>query len=311
MQKILLTRRLQPIAKEILSKYFLVDEYPIDDVMPAHELKKAIEAYDGILSTIPDRLSEEVLANAKKLKVISNYAAGLDNIAVSFAKSKGIAVYNLPDTVTESTADLTLALLLSFIRKIPDSAQYVKQGSWKGWEPNLFLGEELSGKTFAIIGYGRIGKAVAQRALGFGLKVIVFHRSLVEDKRVRQVTWDQLLQEADYISLHLPLTPETQGLINLQTMQKMHKKPVLINMARGSIINTDDLVIALEKGYVRGAALDVTAPEPISSSHPLCMMENCLIIPHLGSATIECRTKMAKEAAENILKYFQIIGSSS
>lgn len=306
MKKVLLTRIFPAIARELLSPHFQVDE--CDKPPSAEELQSAVKKYDGILSSYADVIDANILREATQLKVISNYAVGLDNISVDFARSKGIKIFHLPDVVTQSSADLTFALFLSFIRKIPQAREYVEKGHWQYFDPLVFLGEELCGKTFGIVGFGRIGKAVAKRALGFGLKVIFYNRSqatLEEDLegRVKQVSWDDLLKMADYISLHVPLSQETKGMINLDAMSRMEKKPVLINMARGAVVNTDDLVIALEKGFLRGAALDVTSPEPISSSHPLCMFENCMIIPHIGTATVECRTQMAKLATENLLSY--------
>lgn len=302
MARVLITRKLQPVAKEILSKQFEVEENPTDKPLSRDELKTAVKKYDGILSVLSDRFDHEVLSEATLLKVISNYAAGLDNIDALFARQKGIVVLNLPDIVTDSTADLTFALFLSFIRRIKEASHFVLEGRWEGWEPGLFLGEELRGKKFGIIGYGKIGQAVAQRALGFGLDILVYARKkvVIEDRRIEQLSLEELYHSSDYISLHVPLTQETAGMIDLKAMHSMRKKPVLINMARGGIIKTDDLVIALREGVIRGAALDVTDPEPISSSHPLCRMNNCLILPHIGSATIECRTKMARIAAENL-----------
>lgn len=305
-KKILITRQLQPVAEELLASRFDVVVNPQEKTLPREGLIEAVQTYDAILCMLDDRFDKEVLGCATRLKVLSNFAIGLDNIDLATAQSKGIAVCNLPDVVTESTADLTFALFLSLLRKIPEGQQYVKEGRWQGWEPNLLLGEELRGKTFGIIGFGRIGKAVARRAIGFGLNVLFSarrHMDVAEDlkEHVRQVSFSTLLQEIDYLSLHVPLTLETHHLITLDVMRQMQKRPVLINVARGAIVNTDDLVIALQEGIVRGAALDVTSPEPIAASHPLCRFNNCLIIPHLGSATVECRTLMAKRAAENII----------
>ena len=183
---------------------------------------------------------------------------------------------------------MTFALLLSLIRKVAEAEEYVKKGFWRAWEPNLFLGEELQGKYFGIIGFGRIGKAVAERALGFGLKVLGCARSKFEMDKVRQVPLEELFEKSHFISLHVPLTPETKSMINSDTIKKMKQKPVIINMARGPVIAADDLVKALKEGTIRGAALDVTDPEPILPSHPLCHLRNCLIVPHIGSATVEC-----------------------
>ncbi|HNA61910.1 MAG TPA: NAD(P)-dependent oxidoreductase, partial [Rhabdochlamydiaceae bacterium] len=188
---------------------------------------------------------------------------------------------------------------------VGEAKAYVREGRWRGWEPALLLGEELSGKNFGIIGYGKIGKAVANRALAFGLKVLVYTRSPITDSRVRQVGLDELYTESDYISIHAPLTPQTLGMIDKKALQKMKRHPILINMARGSMIKTDDLVKALMEGAIRGAALDVTDPEPLAGSHPLCHLENCLVLPHIGSATVECRTNMSRIAAQNIIGYFR------
>lgn len=293
-----------PIAKELLSRHFSVDENPQDEPLSRDELKRIVKEYDGILSTIPDRLDRDILGDAN-LRVISNCAAGLDNVDLVAAKEKNITVFNVPDATTESTADLTFAILLSLIRRVVEAKAYVREGRWRGWEPALLLGEELSGKNFGVIGYGKIGKAVANRALGFGLKVLVYTRSPITDSRVRQVGLDELYTESDYISIHAPLTPQTLGMIDKKALQKMKRHPILINMARGSMIKTDDLVEALMQGAIRGAALDVTDPEPIAGSHPLCHLENCLVLPHIGSATVECRTNMSRIAAENLIGYFR------
>lgn len=306
MKKVFITRPLPQIAKQMLAQYFLVEENPVDEILARDKLKKVVQEYDGVLTTIGDIINKEILSEAKKAKVISNYAIGLDNIDLELAKSLGIRVCNTPDVVTASTADLTLAILLALVRKIPEARDYVRKDRWKGWEPGIFIGEELHGKTLGILGYGRIGKAVAKRALGFCMKVAVYHRSQTAFEEgmgegISQVSFEELLKNSDYLSLHVPLTPETKNMIGLSEMKKMAKKPVLINVSRGGIVNTDDLVTALQQGILRGAALDVTAPEPISGAHPLCMMENCLIVPHIGTATKECREKQAVHAAQNLI----------
>lgn len=307
MKKIFITRRLPPIAKNLLSKHFIVDGSDENKPLSERKLKEVVSSYDGILSTISEKFPKSILENAKNLKVLSNYAIGLDNIDLQAAKEKGISVYNTPDVVTQSTADMTFALLLSLIRKISSAQSFVKENKWSAWDPELFLGEELAGKTFGIIGFGKIGKEVAKRAQGFGLKVIYYNRSNVEplNKEMEQVELDYLLKKSDYISLHVPLNEKTKDLITKKEIEKMEKKPLLLNLARGDVINTDALVNALVSGKIRGAALDVTNPEPISGNHPLCKMENCIIVPHIGTATKECRHNMAKLAAENIIKHFK------
>lgn len=308
MKKVFIARSIPNIAQNILSKKFevIVNE---KKELSKEKLIEVMKEFDGILSTIPDILDKEVLSQAKNMKVISNYAVGLDNIDVEYAKTKNIAVFNLPDIVTNSTADLTFAIFLSLVRKICVASDYVKNDLWKSVDPDLFVGEELHGKIFGIIGFGRIGKAVAKRALGFGMKVIFCHnRELTDLEKVegcKQVSKAELLSQSDFISLHVPLTPDNKYLVNIDLMKEMKKKPIIINVARGGVVNTDHLIEALKQGYIRGAALDVTDPEPLSGNHPLCRFENCLIVPHIGTATIDCRYEMAKKAAENILNFFK------
>jgi len=310
MKKILITRIVQPIAKELLSQHFEVVENTRDHVLQKNELILAMQNYDAILSTIPDMFNADVLSHATRTKVISNLAIGLDNIDLAAAKEKGIQIYNLVDVVTQSTADLTFAIFLSLIRHIPEAQRYVQENRWKQWEPGLFLGEELYGKTFAIFGFGQCGKAVAKRALAFGLKVIVFarrHPPIDHEEfrgEIRYAGLDEIHEKADYVSIHLPLTPETRGMFDLHFMRKFQKKPVLINMGRGPIVKTDDLYSVLKENTIRAAALDVIDPEPFSGEHSLCSLKNCLLVPHIGSATIECRTMMARKAAENIIKHY-------
>ncbi|QVL57013.1 MAG: D-glycerate dehydrogenase [Simkaniaceae bacterium] len=301
--KVYITRKLPDVAEKLLREHFDVDIHPENTVLPSGKLIEVVKTYDGILSTMPDKLNREVLSHAGSLKVIANYAAGLDNIDLDCVKEKGIQVFNLPDDGTNSTADMTWALFLSFIRRIPQGDRFVREGKWGSWDPDLCMGEELAGKTYGVVGYGRIGRAVARRALGFDLNVVIYHRSPkeLEDPRMRQLPWDEFLASVDYFSLHTPLTPKTKGLINSETIQRMKKRPLLINMARGSVVKTDDLVEALTNGQLRGAALDVTDPEPLPGDHPLCFLENCLLAPHVGTATIECRENSAKTAAQNLI----------
>lgn len=301
--KVFITRKIPDVAEKELKKHFEVDSHPVNHVIPREELIEVVKTYDGILSTMPDKLDREVLSHAGPLKVIANYAAGLDNIDQEAAKEKGIKVCNLPDEGTNSTADMTWALFLAFLRCIPQGDRFVRDGKWGAWDPDLCVGEELAGKTFGVVGYGRIGQAVARRALGFDLNVVIYHRSPkeMEDPRMKQLPWEEFLSSVDYLSLHTPLIPETKGMIHQEAIAQMKKKPLLINMARGPVVDTDALVEALKKRRLRGAALDVTDPEPLPDDHPLCALDNCLLAPHVGTATIECRTNSAKAAAQNII----------
>jgi glyoxylate reductase len=305
-RKVLITKKLPSIAKELLSEKFEVYENLSEELSSTDKIS-AVREYDAILSTIPDVFNKDILSHSQKLMVISNYAVGLDNIDVSYANEKNIAVYNLPDVVTNSTAELGFALLLSLIKKICPASKFVREDKWKKIQLDIFVGEELFGKTFGIIGFGRIGRAAAKIAAGFGMRVIFYHRRQIQLDGINasQVSLDKLLNDSNYISIHLPLTKETHNFIDIAKFEKMKKKPVLVNMARGGVVNTQDLVKALEKGYVSGAALDVVDPEPISGKHKLCSLSNCIIVPHIGTATKECREQMAKMAALNIINHFE------
>ena len=308
--RVFITRRLPGIAPDILKEHFLVDGSSENRPLPREELAKVVAEYDAVLATVSEKFDREIIGRKKNLSVISNYAVGLDNIDLESAAAYEIAVYNTPDAVTDSTADLTFALLFSLIRKIPAAQDFVRSGRWNSWDPELFLGEELRGKTFGILGFGKIGQAVAKRAAGFGLEIIYHNRPLLKypNHNFFQVKLDYLLENSDYISIHLPLTDETAGYIDNSKLNLMKKKPVILNMARGGIVNTDDLYSALQSGQIRGACLDVTAPEPLSGSHPLCKLDNCLIVPHIGTATQECRKNMARDAAQNIIDHFHQTG---
>jgi len=311
MKTVFITRRLPSIAEQTLAKHFKVTANKENKPISYRQLLNVVSKYDAILSTVSDKFTAEVIAKKKNLRVISNYAVGLNNIDVPFAKKNNIAVYNTPEVVTESTADLAFALLLSLVRKIEDARHFVKENKWSGWNPEIFLGEELSGKTFGIIGFGRIGQAVARRAVGFGLRVIYCNRTRKKPENrhlvaaVRQVGLKTLLEKSDYISIHVPLQNDTRHLINKKSIGDMKRNPIIINMARGEIIETDSLVSALRSGQIRGACLDVTDPEPLAGNHPLANMKNCVVVPHIGTATVECRQAMAKLAAENIIKHFR------
>lgn len=307
MKKVFITHRLPEVARTLLEPHFEVRSNPENKALSEAELKDVATTNDVILATVLNKLTKDVLAEAGRLEVISNYAAGLDNIDLEYAEEKGIAVYNTPGIVTNSTADLTMALFLTLARRVPEATSFVKSGEWKCWDPEILLGDELEGKRFGIIGMGQIGQAVAKRAQGFGMEVIYYNRSNLDIQGAEAVSLDALLGESDYISIHVPLTDETRGMINKETIKKMRKKPVLLNLARGGVVNTDDLVEALKSGDIRAAGLDVTDPEPIPKDHELCRMENCIVVPHIGTATTECRHKMAEMAARNILKHYNLL----
>jgi glyoxylate reductase len=311
MKRVFITRKLPAVARDTLAQHFEVVQHDGDGPVPRERLPALVREFHGILSTVADRFDRAILDHASTLTCLSNYAVGLDNIDVAYARERGVHVYNLPPNVTiASTADLTMGVLLALVRRIPEGAQLVREGKWTSWDPNLCLGQDLPGKTLGIIGMGAIGKAVARRALGFDMRVVFHNRSVVTlegplKDHVQQVSFEELLGTSDFISIHVPLTPDTKGLINDAAFAAMRRRPVLVNMARGAVIDTAALLRAFAGNQIRGAALDVTDPEPLPGDHPLLALPNCLVVPHVGTSTIECRHDMAKHAAERMVRHFQ------
>ena len=309
MTRIYLTRSLPPIARELLAKHFTVDGNDENKPLPYAVLSSIVPLYDGVLATVADRFDEAFFRKPSRLKAISNYAAGLDNIDLAAAKKNRVVLYNTPDVVTEPTADMTFALLLALERQVFRAFDFVKSGQWKSWDPKLFVGHGLKGKVMGICGFGRIGKSVGRRALGFGMRVVYYDPFIEnEDHRLSAeaaaVELNELLKICDYLSVHVPMNDSTRRMFNLQLFSKLERSPLFINMARGPVVDTEALIQALEKKWIRGAALDVTDPEPLPGSNPLCGMDNVLITPHIGTATEECRRDMAKEAAEHLIRHF-------
>lgn len=240
-----------------------------------------------------------------QLKIISNYAVGFDNIDIQAATDRGILVGNTPGVLTETTADLAFALLMAAARRFGEGIDYIRADRWKTFKPMELLGRDIHHATLGIIGMGRIGFEVARRARGFDMEVIYYDRSLVEKGETIGATMcrtlDELFEQADFISLHVPLTPETHPLIDTAALTKMKDTAILINTSRGPVVDSDALYEALSSKKIAYAALDVTDPEPLPSDHKLLTLSNCLVIPHVGSATIATRAKMAVMAAENLL----------
>jgi lactate dehydrogenase-like 2-hydroxyacid dehydrogenase len=281
--------------------------WPDDLPPPRDRLLAAVEGCDGILTLLTDRVDAELLdAAGPQLKVVSNYAVGFDNIDVPECTRRGVPVGNTPGVLTETTADLAWALLMAAARRIVEGADYVRAGSWKTWGPMLLLGPDVHGATLGIVGFGRIGQAVARRASGFGMRVL-YHDVDPVDKATEGalgasfVPLDELLGASDFVSLHVNLTPETTHLINTERLAAMKPGSVLVNTSRGPVVDNAALAEALRAGPIGAAALDVTEPEPIPVDHPLVGMPNCLIVPHIASASHATRDKMAEMAAENLL----------
>jgi lactate dehydrogenase-like 2-hydroxyacid dehydrogenase len=231
---------------------------------------------------------------APNLRAISNYAVGVDNVDVEAATARGIPVGNTPDVLTESTADLAVALMLAIARRLAEGEAFVRAGQWSTWEPDVMLGRDLHGATVGIVGYGRIGQAVGRRLEAFGCE-------LLSTRRSGGVALEELLERSDFVSLHCPLTPETRGLIDAAALQRMKPTAYLVNTARGPVVDTAALARALHEGQLAGAALDVTDPEPLPGDHPLLRAPNLLVVPHVASATHATRGRMADMAVDNLL----------
>jgi lactate dehydrogenase-like 2-hydroxyacid dehydrogenase len=274
---------------------------------PRVELPRRVAGCAGILTLLTDRIDDELLdAAGPGLKVVSNYAVGFDNVDVPACARRGIAVGNTPGVLTETTADLAWALLMAAARRLPEGSRYVRAGEWKTWGPMLLLGPDVHGATLGVVGFGRIGQAVARRAQGFGMRILYHDLQPVPDDvgagvGARYVTLEELLAESDFVSLHVNLTDETRHLINARTLAAMKPTAVLINTSRGPVVDGIALADALRDGVIWAAALDVTDPEPIPADDPLVGLANCLIVPHIASASRATRGRMAAMAAANLI----------
>ena len=274
---------------------------PADYAGIAPALFEKLGEAEGILSLLFDRVNAEILSKSFRLRVVSNMAVGVDNIDVASCTLRKIPVGNTPNVLTDATADLTMALLLSAARRLPEAAADARNGLWKLWAPSGWLGADLRGATLGIIGMGKIGKAVAERAEGFGMTIIYSDNQKQAEAKGTFVSLEKLLATSDFVSIHAPLNKSTKGLINAKVLKTMKKNAILVNAARGPIVDMDALATALRENWIAGAALDVTDPEPLPPENPLYDLPNCLVVPHIGSATRDTRKKMAEMACENLL----------
>lgn len=261
---------------------------------PRAEMVARARDAQALLCNITDAVDGALLDACPGLRVVSNYGVGVDNIDLAAARARGIPVGNTPDVLTAASADLAFALLLAAARRLPQTAQAVRDGEWGTWEPTGFLGHDVAGTTLGIVGAGRIGEAVARRAAGFGMTVL-------RTTSRGGTPLPELLERSDHVSLHVPLTPATRHLIDAAALARMKPTAILVNTARGPIVDTDALVAALHAGTIAGAALDVTDPEPLPADHPLLSAPNALVVPHIGSATVRTRARMTDIAVDNAL----------
>jgi glyoxylate reductase len=292
--KVFVTRALPGGALDRLAAEHEIDVWPDRLPPPREALLEGVRDADGLLPMLTDRVDAELMDAAPKLRAISNYAVGVDNIDVEAATERGLPVGNTPGVLTDTTADLAVALMLGIARRLTDGDAYVRRGDWLTWEPHQLLGRDLYGSTVGIVGFGRIGQAVARRLEGFDCTVLQTSRS-------GGVSFEELLERSDFVSVHTPLTPETRGLIDADALRRMKPTAYLVNTARGPVVDTEALAAALHAGEIAGAALDVADPEPLPADHQLLDAPNLLVLPHLGSATHATRERMADMAVDNML----------
>lgn len=305
--KIYITRKLPEV---VVSKLLEVCEVNMwegaDEPVPRDILEKEIRDVDGLFCLLTEKIDRSLLELATKLKIVSNMAVGYNNIDITAATEKGIMVTNTPGVLTETTADLTFALLMATSRRLVEASDYLRAGNWKTWSPMQLTGQDIYGATLGIFGLGRIGEALAKRARGFDMKILYHNRSrkieVEEQLGIQYVDKESLLRESDFICVLMPFTPETKNYIGAAELSLMKPTAVLINTARGGIVDEEALYDSIKNGEIWGAGIDVFEEEPVRTDHPLLSLPNVVALPHIGSASQNTRLKMALLAAENLLQ---------
>jgi lactate dehydrogenase-like 2-hydroxyacid dehydrogenase len=284
-----------------------LDVWDEELAMPRNELLRRVRGVEGILALLTERVDDELLDSAgPQLRVVSNFAVGYDNVDVPACTRRGIAVGNTPGVLTESTADLAFALILAGARRLPEGYDMVREDRWRTWGPLTLLGHDVHGATLGIIGFGRIGREVARRGRGFGMRILYHSRTRATPDveaalQATAVALDELLRESDFVSVHVSLTSATRHLIDASALARMKPGAVLVNTARGPVVDQRALYDALRSGHLFAAGLDVTDPEPMRADDPLLTLPNCLVVPHIASATERTRDRMAEKAARNLV----------
>ncbi len=303
--RVFVTRIIPQPGLALVQDFCEAEVWP-EELPPSREtLLQKVRGVEGILSLLTDKIDGAVMdAAGPQLKVISNHAVGFDNIVVPDATARKIPVGNTPGILTDATADFAFTLLLAAGRRLVEAAQYVKDGRWKTWGPSVLLGADFVGATLGLVGFGRIGKAVAKRAAGFEMRVIFYDPTAEEDPQIKAEkvnSLEELLRQSDFVSLHTPLNDSTRHLINAVTLAQMKPTAVLVNTARGPVVDQQALYAALKEKRIFAAALDVTDPEPLPPDSPLLTLDNLIVAPHIASASRQTRDKMALLAAQNLI----------
>jgi len=301
--RVLVTRHVYPAAIPILQEHCVVDYQDSYEVMDEGRLARKLSLADGVVCQLTDPMTRAVIEAAPDLKVISQVAVGFDNIDVTAATERKVVVTNTPGVLTEATADLTFALLLAAARRLPEAERHLRSGDWQRWDVDLLCGNDVHGRTIGIVGLGRIGQAVARRARGFGMRVLYAGRQrapaeLEQELQARCVPLDTLLSESDFVSLHVPLNEDTRHMISIAQLCSMKRHAILINTARGPVIDERALIAALDEKLIGGAALDVFEHEP-AVPRELLELDNVVLLPHVGSAVTSVRSLMCALAARD------------
>jgi glyoxylate reductase len=308
--KVYSTRKVSDRGLSRIREFFDVEVWPEYAPPPRHVLLEKAKEADALVTMLADKIDKELFAAAPKLKIVAQIAVGYDNIDLADATKRGVYVTNTPDVLTETTADFAWALLMAVARRIVEADRYVREGKWTvAWHPDMLTGRDIYGATIGIVGAGRIGQAVARRAKGFNMKILYNNRSQKPEMEkilgARRVELDDLLQESDFVSLHVALTKETTHLISAEKLALMKTTAYLVNNSRGAVVEEKALLETLKAGRIAGAALDVFEQEPTPPTNPLLKLENVVVAPHISSGSIETRAKMSEMVAENLKAFFE------
>jgi glyoxylate reductase len=304
--RVYVSRHIFPDALDLIEKSAEIELWPEDEPPSPEQLKEALAEVDGAIINIMDRIDASVFDAAPKLKVLSQVAAGLDNIDVAEATKRDVLVGYTPGVLAKSTADLAFALLLAVARRVVESDKWVREGNWKiSHHPMFWLGAEVNGSTLGILGLGGIGLETAKRGLGFDMKILYHSRTrkreMEKEYGFKYASLKRVIAESDFLSIHVPLTPETNKFIGEKQLKAMKSTAILINLSRGPVVDTDALYKALTKGWIAGAGLDVFDPEPVPADHPILGLDNVVVLPHIGSASNRSRREMHLLAARNLI----------
>ncbi|GCL71551.1 D-glycerate dehydrogenase [Paenibacillus naphthalenovorans] len=303
--KVFVPNQIPEQALRYLQEHCEVDYRDAEEKLSDAELIAGLQDAEGLMIYSRQKIEASILEHAPRLKVISNIAVGYDNLDLAELTKRGIMGTNTPGVLTETTADLTFSILMAAARRIAEADHFVKSGQWEGWKPSLLLGKNVYGSTLGIIGMGRIGEAVARRAKGFDMNILYYNRSRKPDAEaglgVIYTSMDELLQKSDYVVVLVPLGPSSTRLIGEREFHLMKRDAIFINVSRGATVDEQALIRALQEGRIAGAALDVFGKEPVDKNNPLLQMRNVVTVPHIGSATLETRSKMAEKAARNLV----------